>query len=179
MESAEKEGDAKLRLAEAALVAKQKDAEGKKSVDMVPVQVADAQVEVNRKQVEVLNRELEAKDSHQQAAIALEVAKLQIQAGQVVGIEMAKAIGQFMGNGDFNIFGSPETLADMTAKFAGGLGLTQILQGVHNGHPVVGDLITKAIETAGAGLDAVKAKAEEATGKGKGKGKETPPSTPA
>jgi len=165
---------AKVSLAEADLFAKQKEAEGKKSVDMVPVQVADAQVEVNRKQVEVLNRELEAKDTHQQAAIALEVAKLQIQAGQVVGIEMAKAIGLFMEKGDFNIFGSPETLAEMTAKFASGLGITQLLSGVNNGSPLLGGLINKAMEAAGAGLGAVQAKAEEVT-KGKGKSKDTPP----
>jgi len=165
---------AKVSLAEADLFAKQKEAEGKKSVDMVPVQVADAQVEVNRKQVEVLNRELEAKDTHQQAAIALEVAKLQIQAGQVVGIEMAKAIGLFMEKGDLNIFGSPETLAEMTAKFASGLGITQLLSGVNNGSPLLGGLINKAMDAAGAGLGAVQAKAEEVT-KGKGKGKDTPP----
>jgi len=165
---------AKVSLAEADLFAKQKEAEGKKSVDMVPVQVADAQVEVNRKQVEVLNRELEAKDTHQQAAIALEVAKLQIQAGQVVGIEMAKAIGLFMEKGDLNIFGSPETLAEMTAKFASGLGITQLLSGVNNGSPLLGGLINKAMDAAGAGLGAVQAKAEEVT-KGKVKGKDTPP----
>ncbi|OGY41412.1 MAG: hypothetical protein A2Y67_02690 [Candidatus Buchananbacteria bacterium RBG_13_39_9] len=179
--AAENQAQAQIRLAEAALVAKQREAEGDRAVKIVPVQVASEQVEVDRKSVEVLTQKLKAQDTYQQAAIQLEIVKAQIAAGQVVGVEMAKAIGLFMSKGEFNVFGSPETLSDMTAKFASGLGITQILQGINNGSPLLGGLIGKALETAGAGLDAAKTKAEEVTGevtgkekKGKGE-KSTPP----
>jgi uncharacterized membrane protein YqiK len=174
--AAENQAQARIRLAEAALVAKQREAEGDRAVKIVPVQVASEQVEVDRKSVEVLTQKLKAQDTYQQAAIQLEIVKAQIAAGQVVGVEMAKAIGMFMSKGEFNVFGSPETLAEMTERFASGLGLTQILQGVHNGSPLLGGLLNKAIETATAGAEALKAKADKVTGKGgKGKGEETTP----
>jgi uncharacterized membrane protein YqiK len=175
-EAAENEAAATIRLAEAELEAKKRKAEGDQAVQMVPVQVAAAQVEVNRAQVEVLNRELEAKDTHQQAAIALEIEKLRIGAGQVVGVEFAKAIGAFMANGSFNIFGSPETLASMNNQFAEGLGINQILSGLKEGSPLLGGLIDKALEAGAAGLDAAKAKADEAAGKKK-PGKDSVPPT--
>ena len=173
--AAENQAQAQIRLAEAGLVAKQKEAEGNKAVQIVPVDVDREKVNVEAARVQVLKTELEAKNSFQAASIQLEVAKLQIQAGQVVGVEMAKAIGMFMSKGEFNVFGSPETLAEMTEKFAGGLGLTQILQGINNGSPLLGGLLNKAMETAGAALDAAKSKAEDVSGKGgKGKGTEVP-----
>jgi uncharacterized membrane protein YqiK len=175
-EAAENEAAAKVRLAEADLFAKQKEAEGNKAVQIVPVDVDREKVNVEAARVQVLKTELEAKDSFQSASIQLELAKLQIEAGKVVGVEMAKAIGQFMGNGDFNIFGSPETLAEMTAKFADGLGITQILQGVNNGSSLLGGLLNQAIKTATAGAQALEVKADEVAGKGGKKGKDpTPP----
>jgi len=174
--AAENQAVAKVRLAEADLFAKQKEAEGNKAVQIVPVDVDREKVNVEAARVQVLKTELEAKDSFQSASIQLELAKLQIEAGKVVGVEMAKAIGQFMGNGDFNIFGSPETLAEMTAKFAGGLGITQILQGVNNGSSLLGGLLNQAIKTATAGAQALEVKADEVAGKGGKKGKDpTPP----
>ncbi|MFA5187814.1 MAG: SPFH domain-containing protein [Patescibacteria group bacterium] len=174
--AAENQAQAQIRLADAGLVAKQKEAEGDRAVKIVPVQVASEQVEVDRKSVEVLTEKLKAQDTYQEAAIKLEIFKAKISAGQVVGVEMAKAFAQFMSKGDFNIFGDPKTLAEMTALFTKGLGISQLLEGMNDGSPELAKLAGTGIAAATAGLEAIKTKAEEVAGKGgKGKGKETPP----
>jgi uncharacterized membrane protein YqiK len=176
-EAAENEAVARIRLAEAALEAKRREAEGEKAVKMVPVEVdreriqirkveqfipveVDAKrVEVERQRVEVLRQELEAKDEHQQAAIHLEIAKAQIQASKEVGIAMADSYGKFMERGQFQIYGDPDTLAQMNEKFANGLGISQMLGGLQDSS-LLGGLMESGIEAATAGLDAARAKAD-------------------
>lgn len=177
-ESAENQALATIRLAEANLEAQKKSAEGKKAVEMVPVQVASEQVEVDRKAVEVLQNKLKAQDTYQQAAIALEIRKLEIQAGQVVGVEMARAVGTFMSKGEMNIFGDPEALARMTRSFNDGLGVTKMLEGLGGNDSPIGQLVSTAMGAAKAGLNAAAAKANEVVDgsgkKGKGKGEPAP-----
>lgn len=179
--AAENSAQAQIRLAEAGLVSKQKEAEGNKAVQIVPVEVEKERVNVEQRRVEVQRQLLEAQDAHQTAAISLKIAELTIEAQKEVGIAFAGSFREFMGHGSFNIYGSPETLSDMTKNFADGLGITQIMQGINNGSPLLGGLLNKAMEVAGAGLDAAKTKAEEVSGevtgkekKGKGE-KPTPP----
>lgn len=178
-EAAENEAQARIQLAEAALEAKRREAEGEKAVQMVPVEVDreriqiqkveqfipvevdSKRVEVERERVAVLRQELEAKDEHQQAAIHLELAKAQIQASKEVGVAMAESVGQFMEKGQFQIFGDPSTLADMTQRFAKGLGISQVLGGLQEGNPLLGGLVESGLEAATVTLDAARAKAGE------------------
>jgi len=171
-ESAENEAEAIEKLAVANLVAKEKEADGEKAVKMVPVDVDREQVNVEAARVEVLKTELEAKDTFQEAAIRLELGKMEIVAGEHVGIEMAKAFGQFMSNGDFSIFGTPETLATMSDRFAAGMGLTKFIDGMSSDGSPLGDLVQTAIDTSKSGLEAAQTKAEEVTDKKKGKAKD-------
>jgi flotillin len=160
-ESAEADAAAKIRLAEAGLEAKRREAEGEQAIQMVPVAVYAKRVEVEAQKVEVLKQELKAKEDHQEAAIKLEIAKLQIDASEKVGMEMARSIGQFMSKGEFNIFGSPDTLAEMTGKFTDGLGVGQLLGGLKEGNGLLGGMVESGIQAATAGLEAAKAKAED------------------
>lgn len=184
-EAAENAATAQIRLAEAALESKRLEAQGLQAVQMVPVDVGrerlevskreayipvevDAKrVEVERERVAVLRQELEAKDEHQQAAIHLELAKAQIEAGKEVGVEMARSVGRFMEQGNFQIFGDPGTLADMTERFTNGLGITQMIGGLQEGNPLLGGLVSSGLEAAATGLDAAKAKADEFLSKAK------------
>ena len=159
-EAAEAEAQAKIRLAEAALEAKRREAEGDEAVAMVPVKVESERVKIESQRVEVLRQELEAKDRYKQAAIHLELARRQIDAGKEVGVAMANAIGKFMAQGQFQIFGDPATLADMTNRFSSGLGLTEVLTGLKEGNPLLGSVVESGLEAAEAGLAAVKASAK-------------------
>lgn len=161
-EAAENEAQARIRLAEAELEARRHEAAGQRAIQMVPVEVDAKRVEIEAQRVEVLRKELEAKEDHSKAAIQLEIAKLQIDASKEVGMAMAHSIGQFMSQGQFQVFGDPQTLSAMTSKFADGLGLTQVLVGLKEGNPLLGSLVDGGLEAAKAGLDAAKAKAAEA-----------------
>jgi len=165
-QAAENRAAAQIRLAEAGLESKRREAEGEKAVQIVPVEVDREQVSVEAARVEVLKNELEAKTAAQEVSIGLEIAKLQISAGQAVGQEMAKSIGQFMAAADFNIFGDPETLANMVEKFGSGLGVSQMLAGLKDGSPLIGDLLEAGIQAGTAGAKALKTKAEEAVTEG-------------
>ncbi len=160
-QAADAEAAAKITLAEAQLESQRREAEGDRAVTMVPVQVDAKRVEVEAQRVEVLKQELQAKENHQEAAINLEIAKLQIAAGETVGTEMAKSIGMFMSAADFNIFGTPETLSSMTDRFASGLGIGQLLSGLKDGNTLLGTVIESGLGAAEAGLRAARAKAED------------------
>ncbi len=159
--AAENRALARVRIAEADLQARRREAEGLKAVEMIPVEVETERVGVEAKRVEVLRQELEAKDAHQQTAIHLELARLQVSASKEVGIAMAEAFGKFMAQGQFQIFGDPNTLATMTERFAQGLGVSQIVSGLKDGNPLLGNIVEQGLEAAAMGLAAAKVKAQE------------------
>lgn len=180
--AAENEATAKIRLSEAVLESKRREAEAErvlqmvpievdreavkveqqrlKATQMVPVEVDAERVRIEAQRVEVLRSELAAKDSHQQAAIHLEVARMQIEAQKEIGKAMAAAMGQFMSHGSFQVFGDPNTLATMMERFNQGLGLSQMVMGMRESNPLLGKVVDSGLAAAGAGLDAFKAKAE-------------------
>lgn len=160
-EAAENRATAQIRLAEAALEAKRREAEGRKQVEMIPVQVEAERVDIEARRVEVLRQELEAKDAHQEAAIHLELARERVRADKEVGIAMAEAMGRFMSKGQFQIFGDPTTLADMTERFSQGLGVSQWIGGLQEGNPLLGKVVENGLQAASAGLDAARAQAGE------------------
>lgn len=170
--AAENQAAARIRLAEAALEAQKREAEGRRAVEMVPVDVDRERVEISKaeqfipvevdakrvkveeERVAVLREELSAKDQFQKAAIELELAKEKIAAQRAVGEAMAESYGRFMERGNFQVFGSPETLAKMTEKFSTGLGINQLLAGFKESNPLLGGLVDTGLEAATSGLEA-------------------------
>ena len=139
--AAEADFEAKTRAAEAAFVERTKAAEaaqksaeaeaaGERAKQMVPVEVAGRQVDVDRTRVEtVLKPELAAKAEHEQISVQLTLGQAQISAAEKVGVEFARSVGAMLSQADMKIFGDPETLTRMTNGFSKGLGLSTIFEG--------------------------------------------------
>jgi len=144
--AAQNTAKATLTMAEADAEAKARLAQGEKAIQVVPVQVAAEQVEVNRKQMEVDRASAEYKQQFEKSAIEFEIAKLEVNARKEVQIAMASAIGSFAQQGSYTVYGTPETMADMLEKLSKGLGVGAFLDGV--GKSVLGDGRTPA-ETVG------------------------------
>jgi flotillin len=137
LRAAENKAKATLTLAEADAQAKARLAEGDKAIQVVPVMVAAEQVEVNRKQMEVDKSTAEFKQQFEKSAIEFELGKLEVGAQKEVQIAMANAIGNFAQQGNYTVYGTPDTMADMMAKLSKGLGVGAFLQGM--GSSVLGN----------------------------------------
>gem|GEM_PF-3650018 len=131
--SAVRQAEARLKLAEAEALAKAKQAEGETAIQMVPVNVSAKQVEVERMQVEVDRQSAEYKQQYERAAIDFELKKLEVQKMAEVQVAMAGAIGQFMQQGKFTLFGDPETMSNMMGQFVRGMGINTMLEGLAGG----------------------------------------------
>jgi uncharacterized membrane protein YqiK len=160
-EAAENEAFARIRIAEAEFEAKKHEANGQRAIQMVPVEVDAEKVKIEEQRVQVLRKELQAKEEFSNAAIQLEISKLQVEAGKQVGTAMADSIGTFMSKGNFQIFGDPQSLANMTQKFSDGLGLSQVIAGLSDANPLIANVIEGGLKAAEASLGAVSAKAKE------------------
>ena len=115
-----KQAEAILKLAEANKQASVLQAEGHRAEGLVPVQVAEAQVEVDAKKVQVLKTELEAKSANEKAAVQLQIALAEIAADKDARVAFATAAGSAFANAKMQIFGDPETLKSMLSAFATG-----------------------------------------------------------
>jgi uncharacterized membrane protein YqiK len=128
--AAQNRAKATLTMAEADAEAKARLAQGEKAIQVVPVQVAAEQVEVNRKQMEVDRASAEYKQQFEKSAIEFEVAKLEVNAKKEIQIAMANAIGNFAQQGNYTVYGTPDTMAEMLEKLSKGLGVGAFLDGV-------------------------------------------------
>lgn len=128
--AAENSAKATLTLAEAESEAKTKLAEGERSIQVVPVLVAAEQVEVARKQMEVDKAIAEFKQQFEKSSIEFELSKLEVNAKKEVQIALANAIGNFTQKGNYTVYGTPDTMADMLEKLSKGLGVGAFLDGV-------------------------------------------------
>lgn len=137
LKAAENRAKATLTTAQAESQAKARLAEGDKAIQVVPVLVGAEQVEVNRKQMEVDRAAAEYKQLYEKSAIEFEVAKLQIDAMKEVQIALAQAIGSFTSQGNYTVYGTPETMAEMMSKLSKGLGIGSFIDGV--GKSVLGN----------------------------------------
>lgn len=137
--AAELEAQAILRKAEAEARAKEMVAEGDQALKMVDVNIAREQVEVQKAQVEVERQALENKQTFSEAALRFELTKLQIEASRDIQRAVAEAIGQFMSNGQFVIFGDPGTMANMVQQYFKGMGVGAFVDGLVKGSPISGD----------------------------------------
>jgi uncharacterized membrane protein YqiK len=132
-EAAHKQAEARQRLAETEAQAKEMIARGDKAQQMVAVEVAREQVNVEGARVQLERQQLENRQEFAEAGIKLEVQKLSIQAGRDVQIEFAKALASFLGNGHMTLYGTPETASTMLDKMSAGFGLRQMVDGFVSG----------------------------------------------
>ena len=138
-QAAELEAQAILRKADAEARAKELVAQGEQALKMVDVNIAREQVEVQKAQVEVERQALENKQTFSDAALRFELTKLQIEASRDVQKAIAQAIGQFMSNGQFVIFGDPGMMANMVQQYFRGMGVGAFVDGLMKGSPLGGD----------------------------------------
>ncbi|MHB1458901.1 MAG: flotillin family protein [Armatimonadota bacterium] len=128
--AAQNRAKATLTMAEADSQAKTKLAEGERSFQVVPVLVAAEQVEVARKQMEVDKATAEFKQQFEKSSIEFELGKLEIEAKKEVQIALADAIGNFTQKGNYTVYGTPETMAEMLSKLSKGLGIGAFVDGL-------------------------------------------------
>ncbi|HLH78867.1 MAG TPA: SPFH domain-containing protein [Chthonomonas sp.] len=133
LEAAQKQAEAKQRLAEAEAQARELAARGERALQMVSVDVAREQVNVEQAKVEVERQQLQNRQEFAEAGIRLEVQKLTIQAERDVQIEFAKALANFLANGHMTLYGTPETATVMLDNMAKGFGLRTMIESFLNG----------------------------------------------
>lgn len=145
--SADAAASAVLKKAEADAKAQTLRAEGLRAEALVPVQVAQQQMEVERQRVAVLQQEMQARTEHGAAQQEFELAKLRIQGEVQVKIESARATATLLGKVNANVYGTPEDVARMTGHFMRGMGLSQVLEGGLAGtSDSVRDVASRAVE---------------------------------
>jgi uncharacterized membrane protein YqiK len=132
-EAAENHANARRQMAEAEAQAKEMVARGDKAGQMVAVEVAREQVNVEQAKVAVERQQLENRQEFAEAGIQLEVQRLNIQAGRDVQIEYAKALAMFLSNGHMTLYGTPETATTMLDNMAKGFGVRSMIEGFVNG----------------------------------------------
>lgn len=133
LESATKQADAMRQKAEAEAQAKEMVARGERAQQMVGVNVAREQVNVEQARVAVERQQLENRQEFAQAGIQLEVQKLSIQANRDVQMEFARALANFLASGHMTLYGTPETASQMLDNMAKGFGLRSMIEGFVNG----------------------------------------------
>lgn len=132
-EAATKQAEARLQLAEAEAQSKERQARGEKAQQMVSVDVAREQVNVEQAKVAVERQQLENRQEFADAGIQLEVQKLSIQASRDVQMEFARALASFLANGHMTLYGTPETATTMLDNMAKGFGLRSMIEGFVTG----------------------------------------------
>ncbi|MHB0998008.1 MAG: flotillin family protein [Armatimonadota bacterium] len=127
--AANSKAKATLTMAEAEAQAKARLAEGEKAIQVVPVLVAAEQVDVSRKQMEVDKSTAEFKQQFEKSSIEFELGKLEIEAKKEIQIALANAIGNFTQKGNYTVYGTPDTMAEMLEKLSKGLGIGAFMDG--------------------------------------------------
>lgn len=134
-DSAARRAAARLEMAEAEAKAKERQATADQALRMVDVNVERERVNVEGARVEVERQALENQQTFDKVAVQFEQAKLQIQAVKEVQVALAAALGNFMARGNFQIYGDPTTLSQMTSQFAKGLGFGAMVDGLLDSTP--------------------------------------------
>ncbi|HEX5322143.1 MAG TPA: SPFH domain-containing protein [Capsulimonadaceae bacterium] len=154
-EAATKQAEARLQLAEADAQSKERQARGEKAQQMVSVDVAREQVNVEQAKVAVERQQLENRQEFAEAGIQLEVQKLSINASRDVQMEFARALASFLANGHMTLYGTPETATTMLDNMAKGFGLRSMIEGFVNGQNCHNSLHPNGHSGNGTGPDAV------------------------
>jgi flotillin len=134
-------------------------AEGTKAQQMVPVEVAEKQVAVDKSRVEdVLKPELEAREKSGKVAQEFEIEQMKIKYNAEISVAYAQALGSMAGKFEATLYGTPEQAADMFSKFGKGFGLAQTLEGMIDGS---GEGTRNLIQKAGEAVESLLPKKEE------------------
>jgi uncharacterized membrane protein YqiK len=128
--AADKQARARIALAEADKQAKSLVAEGDQAVQMVPVNVAREQVNVEDARVTVKIRDLEGQSKFESIARELQVQLATIQAEKEAKIAAAKAMGEALAQANLNVWGDPTAVQQMTAAFFRGQALGSFTNGL-------------------------------------------------
>lgn len=132
-EAASKQAEARLQMAQAEAQSKELVARGEKAQQLVPVDVARENVNVEQARVDVERRQLENRQEFAQAGIQLEIEKLRIQADKEVQQEFARALASFLSHGNMTLYGTPETAQKMMDNMAKGFGVRAMAEGFLGG----------------------------------------------
>jgi flotillin len=146
-QAAEADAMAITTKADAESAAQKKKAEGAKAEQQVPVDIASAQVDVDKKKAmipvdvakqqvavdkdrveTVLKPELEARDKNGAAAQQFELAKLQVTKEAEVRIASANAVAQVYGKITATVYGSPEDVAKVGAAVVSGISKATVIE---------------------------------------------------
>jgi uncharacterized membrane protein YqiK len=133
--AADNQAKARIALAEAARQAKSLEAEGDKAVQMVPVNVAREQVNVEDARVTVKIRDLEGQSKFESIARELQVQLATIQAEKEAKIAAAKAMGEAMAKANINVWGDPSAVERMTGAFFQGQAIGALNKGISTTMP--------------------------------------------
>jgi flotillin len=133
--AADNQAKARVALAEAARQAKSLEAEGDRAVQMVPVNVAREQVNVEDARVTVKIRDLEGQSKFESIARELQVQLATIQAEKEAKIAAAKAMGEAMAKANINVWGDPSAVERMTGAFFQGQSIGAMSKGVSTTMP--------------------------------------------
>lgn len=128
--AADAEASAIRTKAEAAAEAQRQAAEGDRATQMVPVDVARAQLALERERVEsVIKAELEARERHGRVAQDFELAKLRIESDQHVRVAIANASATLFQKLEANLYGTPEDVSRMLESVMNGQQLARTVGG--------------------------------------------------
>lgn len=126
--AAEAEAVAVTRKATAEADAKRLNAEADQTVQLIPIKVKEAEVEVEKRNVEeVLKPTLQARQESGAVAQEFELSQLRIKMDAEVRIETARAFASMGANIDAKVFGTPETVGRMLNSMAAGMGLAETM----------------------------------------------------
>lgn len=127
--AAEAEAEAITKRAQADAAAAEARAKGEQAIQMVPVQVKQAEVDVEAKRVQVLQQELQARAEHGSAMQQFEIEKLRITKEAEIRIEGARAAATFGGKIEATVVGTPEDVARLNDRFLQGMGVARAVNG--------------------------------------------------
>ena len=131
-------------------------AEGETAVQMVPVNVAAKQVEVDaQRQNEVeaaritnLTNELKAKGDYTEVSVQLEQAIKFIQAIEAIGVAQAEAVGKGLEKANMTLYGDPAMLNKFTDGFGSGLKANALINTLLGKDGQLGSLLSLAVPLA-------------------------------
>jgi flotillin len=133
--AAEKQGAAKITLAEATKQAKQLEAEAEQSIAMVPVTVSREQVKVQDAQVTVKIRDLEGQARFEKIARELQVELAKIAADKDARIAASQAFGNALAGAHMTLWGDPTAVARMATAFYQGQATGMYVEGLGKSLP--------------------------------------------
>lgn len=132
-DAAAKQAEARLQLAQAEAQARELAARGEKAQQMVAIDIARENVNVEQAKVDVERHQLENRQEFAEAGIRLEIERLRIEANKDVQQEFARALGSFLSKGNMTLYGTPETAQKMMDSMASGFGLRSMIDGFLGG----------------------------------------------